>query len=154
MAMAWSKLGVTWITLTILFGIDYQFSLVSQSCPTVWTAACQASLTTPTPRACSNSCLSSQRCHPTILSSVVPFSSWKYWYSIWCNIDTNTDGRALTSIRPAEAWKNIYLLHPLPFLLPPPCLPVDVLLLWKLGGFLVERNHFGRQFDDMLQIWR
>ena len=29
----------------------------------------------PSPRACSNSCLSSQWRHPTILSSVVPFSS-------------------------------------------------------------------------------
>ena len=29
----------------------------------------------PTPRACSNSCPSSQYCHPTISSSVVPFSS-------------------------------------------------------------------------------
>ena len=29
----------------------------------------------PTPRACSKSCPSSQWCHPTILSSVVPFSS-------------------------------------------------------------------------------
>ena len=29
----------------------------------------------PSPRACSNSCLSSQWCHPTISSSVVPFSS-------------------------------------------------------------------------------
>ena len=28
------------------------------------------------PRACSNSCLLSQWCHPTILSSVIPFSSW------------------------------------------------------------------------------
>ena len=30
----------------------------------------------PSPRACSNSCLSSRWCHPTILSSVIPFSSW------------------------------------------------------------------------------
>ena len=29
----------------------------------------------PTPRACSNSCPSSQWCHPAILSSVIPFSS-------------------------------------------------------------------------------
>ena len=29
----------------------------------------------PSPRACSNSCPSSQWCHPTILSSVIPFSS-------------------------------------------------------------------------------
>ena len=29
----------------------------------------------PTPRACSNSCLSSRCCHPTFSSSVVPYSS-------------------------------------------------------------------------------
>ena len=29
----------------------------------------------PSPRACSNSCLPSQWCHPTISSSVIPFSS-------------------------------------------------------------------------------
>ena len=39
------------------------------------TAAHQASCPSPTPGACSNSCPSSQWCHPTILSSVVPFSS-------------------------------------------------------------------------------
>ena len=41
---------------------------------TPWTAACQASLSIPTPRAYSNSCPSSRWCHPTISSSVVPFS--------------------------------------------------------------------------------
>ena len=30
----------------------------------------------PSPGVCSNSCPSSRQCHPTILSSVVPFSSW------------------------------------------------------------------------------
>ena len=40
---------------------------------TPWTAARQASLSI-TPGACSNSCPSSQWCHPTISSSVVPFS--------------------------------------------------------------------------------
>ena len=30
----------------------------------------------PIPRACSDSCPSSQWCHPTISSSVIPFSSW------------------------------------------------------------------------------
>ena len=43
---------------------------------TPWTAAGQASLSIPTPGACSNSCPSSRWCHPTISSSVVPFSSW------------------------------------------------------------------------------
>ena len=41
---------------------------------TLWTEACQASLS-PTPRACSNSCPLSQWCHPTISSFVIPFSS-------------------------------------------------------------------------------
>ena len=59
-----------------------QFSSV-QSLSHVWlfaqTPACQASLSIPpcpfpTPGACSNSCLLSQWCHPTISSSVVPFS--------------------------------------------------------------------------------
>ena len=39
------------------------------------TTAGQASLLSPTPRHCSNSCSSSQCCHPTTSSSVVPFSS-------------------------------------------------------------------------------
>ena len=30
----------------------------------------------PNPRACSNSCSLSQWCHPTVSSSVIPFSSW------------------------------------------------------------------------------
>ena len=37
-------------------------------------AAHHASCPAPTPRACSNSCPSSQWCHPTISSSVIPFS--------------------------------------------------------------------------------
>ena len=40
----------------------------------LWTAACQDSLPSPTPRACSNSCPLSQWCHPTISSSVIPLS--------------------------------------------------------------------------------
>ena len=42
---------------------------------TPWTAARQASCPLPSPRACSNSCPLGQWCHPTISSSVVPFSS-------------------------------------------------------------------------------
>ena len=42
---------------------------------TPWTAACRTSFQSSTPRVCSNSCPSSWWCHPTILSSVVPFSS-------------------------------------------------------------------------------
>ena len=42
---------------------------------TPWTAARQASLSIATPGVYSNSCLLTQWCHPTISSSVIPFSS-------------------------------------------------------------------------------
>ena len=42
---------------------------------TPWTAARQSSCPSPSPRACSNSCPVSRWCHPTISSSVLPFSS-------------------------------------------------------------------------------
>ena len=42
---------------------------------TPWIAARQAPCLSPTPRVHSNSCPSSQWCHPAISSSVVPFSS-------------------------------------------------------------------------------
>ena len=42
---------------------------------TLWTAARQVPCPTPTPKTCSNSCQSGQWCHPTISSSVSPFSS-------------------------------------------------------------------------------
>ena len=49
-------------------------SVVSDSA-TPWTAARQASLSSPTPGVYSNSCPLSQWGHPTISSSVIPFSS-------------------------------------------------------------------------------
>ena len=42
---------------------------------TPWTTACQASLSIPTPGVHPKPCPSNQWCHPTISSSVVPFSS-------------------------------------------------------------------------------
>ena len=55
------------------------FSSVTQSCPTLCDPHGlqhpRLPHPSPTPRACSNSCPSSQWCHPTISSSVVPFSS-------------------------------------------------------------------------------
>ena len=58
-----------------------QFSSVrSLSCVrffvTPWTAACRPPCPSPTSRAHSSSCPLSQCCHPTISSSVVPFSSY------------------------------------------------------------------------------
>ena len=56
----------------------YQFSSVAQSCLSLWPHGLQharLSFPSPTPRAYSNSWSSCQWCHPTISSSVIPFSS-------------------------------------------------------------------------------
>ena len=56
--------------------VQFNHSVVSNS---LWPHGLQHARLTcplPTPRACSNPCPLSQRCHPTISSSVVLFSSW------------------------------------------------------------------------------
>ena len=56
----------------------FQFSSVTQSCPTLWPHEPQHAMPpypSPTPGVHPNSCPLSQSCHPTISSSVVPFSS-------------------------------------------------------------------------------
>ena len=61
----------------VLEGVD-KFSSVSQSCPTLWPHEPQhprPPCPSPTTGAYPNSCLLSWWCHPTISSSVVPFSS-------------------------------------------------------------------------------
>ena len=55
-----------------------QFSSVAQSCPTLWPHESQHArppCPSPTPGVHSNSCPSSQWCHPAISSFVIPFSS-------------------------------------------------------------------------------
>ena len=58
--------------------ISFQFSSVSQSCLSLWSHGLQHTrppCPSPTPGAGSNSCPSSQWCHSTISSSVIPFSA-------------------------------------------------------------------------------
>ena len=58
--------------------LSLQFSSVAQSCSTLWPHGLQhprPPCPSPTPRVYSVSCPLSQWCHPTISSSVVPFSS-------------------------------------------------------------------------------
>ena len=80
------KVGHDWVSNTficsfrsiILFCMKCQFSSVTQSCPILWSHGLQQArlpCPSPTPGAYSNSCLLSQWCHPTISSSVIPFSS-------------------------------------------------------------------------------
>ena len=54
--------------------VQFSHSVVSNSV-TPWTAVRQAPCPSPTPGAYSDSCPSSQWCHPTIVSYVIPFSS-------------------------------------------------------------------------------
>ena len=57
---------------------EYQFSSVTQSCPNLCDpmgTARRPPCPSPTPRVYSNSCPLSRWCHPTISSSVIPFSS-------------------------------------------------------------------------------
>ena len=60
--------------------LQHQFSSVQSLSrvrlfATPWTVACQSSCLSPAPRVYSNSCPLSQWCHPSISSSVLPFSS-------------------------------------------------------------------------------
>ena len=72
----------------ILFCRKCQFSSVTQSCPTLRPRGPQHArppCPSPTPGVYSNSCPSSQWCHPTTSASVVPFSSW-----LQCQAFTNS----------------------------------------------------------------
>ena len=66
--------------LQIVFAMGYvEFSSVTQLCPSLSPHVLQHArppCPSPTPEACSNSCPSSQWCHPTISPSVIPFSSY------------------------------------------------------------------------------
>ena len=69
--------GIWWATIhEVTIGRTVQFSCLVVSNSLRPHGLQHARLPCPTPRACSNSCPSSWWCHPTISSSVVPFSSY------------------------------------------------------------------------------
>ena len=77
------------VNATYLSKYDYsvQFSSVAQSCPTLCDPMnrkhSRRPCSSPTPRVHSNSRPSSRWCHPTISSSVVPFSSCPQSFPAW-----------------------------------------------------------------------
>ena len=74
------------ITIAIV-AIVYSFT--SKLFGTPWTAAWQASLSFAVSQSSSNSCPLSRWCHPTITSSVVPFSSGiSQWSGSWHHVAT------------------------------------------------------------------
>ena len=72
-------LSYTLFFFLISFKSSLQFSQVSQLSPTpcnpMGCSTTRLPCPSPAPGACSNSCPSSQKCHPTIPFSVIPFSS-------------------------------------------------------------------------------
>ena len=81
-AVGWERKKTCWEGLGFLKGLFISSTSVQFSCSVVsdslWPHGLQhASLScpSPTPGAFSNSCPSSQWCHPTISSSLIPFSS-------------------------------------------------------------------------------
>ena len=74
----WSLVSHPFTHILSALGLP-QSSSVAQLCPTLQPHGlhhARPPCPSPAPEACSNSCLSSQWCHPTIASSVVPFSSY------------------------------------------------------------------------------
>ena len=62
-------------TITVLNSVQFSYSVMSNSMLPHGLQHARFPCPSPTPGACSNSCPSSWWCHPTIYSSVIPFSS-------------------------------------------------------------------------------
>ena len=71
---------ISTIIITILFftlsSVQFSCSVLSDSLQPHGLQHARLPCPSSTPRACSNSCTSSWWCHPTISSSVIPFSSY------------------------------------------------------------------------------
>ena len=73
--LAWAKLQWKEPSSAIDSSVQFSHSVMSNSLLPHGLQYARPPCPSPTPRACSNSCPLSQRCHPTISSSVIPFSS-------------------------------------------------------------------------------
>ena len=76
----WSTVGLLLCCIVLVSGnmnwlLLFSCSVPSNSLQTHGLQHTRLPCPSPSPRACSNSCPSSRWCHPTISSSVVPFSS-------------------------------------------------------------------------------
>ena len=76
-------------SIDILFSVQFSCSVVSYS---LWPHGLQHArppCPSPTPRVHSNSCPLSPWCHPTISSSVIPFSSCLQPFPVWGSFQMN-----------------------------------------------------------------
>ena len=113
-----------------------QLSSVAQSCPTLWPHGRQHARPprpSPTPGAYSNSCPLSRWCHPTISSSVVPFSShvqsFNKEFMIWATVSSQSCFCWLYRAYPSLAAKNIISLISVLTIWWCPCVESSLVLL-------------------------
>ena len=136
--------------------VQFSFSVVSSP---LWSHGLQHTRLpspSPTPRACSDSCPSSRWCHPTISSSVIPFSSCpqsfpasgSFQMSQFFTSGGQTTGvSALTSVLPMKTQDLLW-----DGLVGSPCSPRDsqeslqnhsskASILWRSAFFIVQLSH-------------
>ena len=127
----WKEMKLWWTLISQMEGsVQFSLSVVSDS---LWPHGLQHARLPcpwPTPGACSNSCPSSWWCHPTISSSVIPFSSCLQSFPASVSFPLSqfltsggqsTGALALGSVLP----KNIQDWFPLDWLVWSPCRPRD-----------------------------
>ena len=99
----------------VFYSVQFSRSVLSNSLRPHEPQHARPPCSSPTPRACSNSCPSSPWCHPTISSSVVPFSGlqstrvfsnvsalrirWPKYWSFSFNISPSNEHPGLISFR-------------------------------------------------------
>ena len=108
----------------------YKFSSVAQSCLTLCDPMDRPPCPSPTPRVYPNSCPSSQWCHPTISSSVVPFSFYLQSFpasgSFPMSLCFTSGGQSIgVSASASDLPMNIQDWFPLGWLFRFPCSPRD-----------------------------
>ena len=104
----------------------FNYSVMSDSLQPAGLQQARFPRPSPSPEACSNSCPLNQWCHPTILSSVIPFSSYPQYFqasgSILMSWIFLSGGQ---SIGAAVCPMNIQKWFPLGWLVWSPCCPKD-----------------------------
>ena len=87
--------------------VEFSHSVVSDSLQPHGLQHARPPCLSPTPRACSNSCPLSPWCHPTISSSVIPFSS--YLHSVPASVFSN---ESVLPIRWLKYWNFSFSISP------------------------------------------
>ena len=149
---------------SFLFYYDVTVVVQSLSCvrlfATPWTAPPQASLRlpharlpcpSPIPGACSNSCPSSQWCHPTISSSVTSFSSCPQYFPasgsfpvsrLFASGSQSIGASTSASVLPSGYSWLIFLTGLISFLSEEVSSGLKVSILWCSAFFMVQLSHF------------